>query len=145
MFEVDLRLNVAAELQPDGKRSNNYEWYGFRGMIVSRSPEGKPTYLRGVAINIDRRVRIQKQLFDKKKRMLREQQQQTEYCLGVIQEMNGFLATLAGHADEIISGGGTQSREEDPAYFPLGAHGRTAAGLFAQGAGQEQGLFLEPV
>lgn len=111
MFEVDLRLNVAAELQPDGKSSNNYEWYGFRGMIVSRSPEGKPTYLRGVAINIDRRVRIQKQLFDKKKRMLREQQQQTEYCLGVIQEMNGFLATLAGHADEIISGGGTQSRE----------------------------------
>ncbi|MBR0036482.1 MAG: hybrid sensor histidine kinase/response regulator [Bacteroidales bacterium] len=111
MFEVDLRLNVAAVLQPDGKSSNNYEWYGFRGKIVNRDANGKPVYLRGVAINIDRRVRVQKQLFEKKNRMLQEQRQQTEYCAGVIEEMKSFLAMLAGHADEIISGGGTQSRE----------------------------------
>ncbi len=111
MFEVDLRLNVAPELQPDGKSSNHYEWYGFRGMIVNRDAEGKPTYLRGVAINIDRRVRVQSRLLEMRNRQLQEQKQQTDYCVGVMQEVNAFLALLASHADEIISGNGAQSRE----------------------------------
>lgn len=112
MFEVDLRLNVAAELKPDGKSSGEYEWYGFRGKTVRRSPDGRPVYLRGVAINIDRRVRVQKLLLEKKEHQLQEKRQQTESCLGVMQEFYTFLASLAGHAGSIISGGADESREE---------------------------------
>ena len=67
MFEVDLRLNVASELMPDGKAaSGKYEWFGFRGKTVTRDRLGRPTYVRGVAINLDERYRAQLKLISKK-------------------------------------------------------------------------------
>ena len=99
MFEVDLRLNVAAELSPEGKSSGQYEWYGFRGKIVRRDENGKPAYMRGVAINIDHRVKVQQKLIATKERQIQTQRQHTEYCLGVMQEFKAFITTLASQAD----------------------------------------------
>ena len=112
MFEVDLRLNVAAELSPEGKSSGQYEWYGFRGKIVRRDENGKPAYLRGVAINIDHRVKVQQKLIATKERQIQTQRQHTEYCLGVMQEFKAFITTLASQADSLITGESTGSREE---------------------------------
>ncbi len=112
MFEVDLRINVADELTPGGKSSGQYEWFGFRGKIVRRSENGKPTYLRGVAINIDHRVKVQAKLISNKERHLQNQRQHTEYCLGVMQEFSTFLSTMASHADSIITGEMSGTREE---------------------------------
>lgn len=112
MFEVDLRINVADELTPGGKSSGQYEWFGFRGKIIRRNEKGKPTYLRGVAINIDHRVKVQTKLISNKERHLQNQRQHTEYCLGVMQEFSTFLSNMAGHADSIITGESTGTREE---------------------------------
>ena len=112
MFEVDIRLNVAAELMPDGKSSGKYEWYGFRGKTVKRDEKGNPTHCRGVAINIDRRVRAQKKLLSNKDRLLQNEKQHTEYCANVMQEVSSFIATLASHADDIITGNIEVTREE---------------------------------
>ena len=112
MFEVDIRLNVAAELTPGGKSSGQYEWYGFRGKIVRRDEKGKPAYLRGVAINIDHRVRVQMKLLSTKDRQIQTQRQHVEYCLGVMQEFKAFISNLASHADGIITGEMTGTREE---------------------------------
>ena len=112
MFEVDIRLNVAAELTPEGKSSGQYEWYGFRGKIVRRDENGKPAYLRGVAINIDHRVKVQMKLISNKNRQIQTQKHHTEYCLGVMQEFKAFISNLASHADSLITGEITGSREE---------------------------------
>ncbi len=112
MFEVDLRLNVAAELKPDGTSSGQYEWYGFRGKIVRRDEQGKPAYLRGVAINIDHRVKVQMKLLSTKDRQIQTQRQHVEYCLGVMQEFKAFISNLASHADGIITGEMQGTREE---------------------------------
>ncbi|MBQ0057611.1 MAG: response regulator [Bacteroidales bacterium] len=112
MFEVDIRLNVAAELMPDGKSSGKYEWYGFRGKTVRRDEKGNPVYCRGVAINIDRRVRVQKKLLANKDRLLQQEKQHTEYCANVMQEVSQFIATMASYADGIITGEMEGTREE---------------------------------
>jgi len=112
MFEVDLRINVADELTPGGKSSGQYEWFGFRGKIIRRDEKGKPTYLRGVAINIDHRVKVQSKLISNKERHLQNQRQHTEYCLGVMQEFSTFLSNMASHADSIITGETSGTREE---------------------------------
>lgn len=103
MFEVDLRLNVAAELMPDGKDpSGKYEWYGFRGKTVRRDKLGRPTYVRGVAINLDERYRAQKKLISQKERQLQKALQKTDYCKGVMQEVGAFLRTMAESANTFI-------------------------------------------
>ncbi|MBP5716459.1 MAG: hypothetical protein J6W69_05020 [Bacteroidales bacterium] len=103
MFEVDLRINVADALAPDGKSSGEYEWFGFRGKIVRRDDKGKPIYLRGVAINIDHRVKVQAKFIANKERQIQEQRQHTKYCLGVMQEFNVFLSNVASRANSLIS------------------------------------------
>ncbi len=103
MFEVDLRLNVAAELMPDGKDpSGKYEWYGFRGKTVRRDKLGRPTYVRGVAINLDERYRAQRKLISQKEHQLQSTRQKTDYCVGVMQEMGVFLRSLAESANTFI-------------------------------------------
>ncbi len=109
MFEVDLRLNVAAELMPDGKTpSGKYEWYGFRGKTITRDRLGRPTYVRGVAINLDERYRAQLKLLNQKERHLKSAKQKNDYCTGVMQEMSTFLRSLAENANKIID------RDDDP-------------------------------
>ena len=103
MFEVDLRLNVADELMPDGKTaSGKYEWFGFRGKTISRDKLGRPTYVRGVAINLDERYRAQKKLISQKEYLLQNARQKTDYCAGVMQEMGTFLRSLAESANTFI-------------------------------------------
>lgn len=103
MFEVDLRINVADALAPGGKSSGEYEWFGFRGKIVRRDENGKPIYLRGVAINIDHRVKVQAKFIANKERQIQEQRQHAKYCLGVMQEFNVFLSNVASRANSLIS------------------------------------------
>ena len=103
MFEVDIRLNVAAELMPDRQSSGKYEWYGFRGKIVTRDAHGRPTYLRGIAINLDQRYRAQMKLISQKERQLQSARQQADYCTGVIQEVSTFIRNLAENADTILA------------------------------------------
>lgn len=112
MFEVDLRLNVAAELMPDGQSSGKYEWYGFRGKTVSRDRLGRPTYVRGVAINLDQRYRAQQKLIGHKERQLHNARQQADYCVGVIQEVSSFIRNLAENANSLIASGGSANDEE---------------------------------
>ncbi len=113
MFEVDLRLNVAAELMPDGKNpSGKYEWYGFRGKTVTRDKLGRPTYVRGVAINLDERYRAQRKLISQKEHQLQSARQKTDYCTGVMQEMESFLRSLAESANMFI-GKSDSSNQED--------------------------------
>jgi len=111
MFEVDIRLNVAAELKPGGQSSGNYEWYGFRGSVVRRDAKGRPTYLRGIAINLDQRYRAQKKLINQKERQLQQARQKSDYCIGVIQEVSTFIRNLAENADALISSGQMQGQE----------------------------------
>ncbi len=103
MFEVDLRLNVAAELKPDGESVGRYEWYGFRGKTLTRDRHGRPTYVRGVAINLDQRFRAQERLLDQKARQLLNARNQANYCAGVIQEVGAFIRNLAENADTLIA------------------------------------------
>lgn len=111
MFEVDLRLNVASELMPDGKTaSGKYEWFGFRGKTVSRDKLGRPTYVRGVAINLDERYRAQRKLISQKEHQLQNARQKTDYCAGVMQEMGAFLRSLAESANTFMA----KSDEGDP-------------------------------
>jgi len=104
MFEVDLRLKVAAPLMPDGQPSSGrYEWYGFRGRTIERDRLGRPTYVRGIAINVDQRYRAQSKLIGQKDRQLQKSRQQADYCAGVIQEVGVFIGTLAENANTVIS------------------------------------------
>ena len=103
MFEVDLRLNVAPELTPGGQSGGGYEWYGFRGKTLSRDRLGRPTYVRGVAINLDQRYRAQQKLIDQKIRQLQNARNQADYCAGVIQEVSTFIRNLAENADTLLA------------------------------------------
>lgn len=102
MFEVDLRLNL----------SGKYEWYGFRGKTLKRDKTGRPTYVRGVAINIDQRIKAQKKLLNRRDRHLHEEKQKTSYFSSIIQEVLGFIRNLAANADSIIVGEERGSKEE---------------------------------
>ena len=102
MFEIDLRLNL----------NGQYEWYGFRGKTLKRDKGSRPTYVRGVAINIDQRIKAQKKLLTRKDRHLLEEKQKTSYFSSVIQEVLGFIRTLASNADSIIMGDEKGSKEE---------------------------------
>jgi len=112
MFEVDLRLNVAAELMPDGVSSGHYEWYGFRGKTIRRDDRGRPTYVRGVAINIDQRIRVNKKLLASKDRLLKREEQKTAYFSDMMQEVQNFIRSLASNADSLITGADYGTREE---------------------------------
>ena len=103
MFEVDIRLNVAAELMPDGQSSGQYEWYGFRGKTVRRDEKGRPTYVRGVAINLDQRYRAQMKLLAQKDRQIQQARRQVDACASVLQEVDTFIRTLAQNADTLIA------------------------------------------
>ncbi|MBE6331914.1 MAG: response regulator [Bacteroidales bacterium] len=103
MFEVDLRLNVADVLVPGGKSSGEYEWFGFRGKIVRRDDSGKPVYLRGIAININHRVKVQAKFIATKERQIQSQRQHNKYCMGVMQEFNAFLSNVASRANSLIT------------------------------------------
>lgn len=102
MFEIDLRLNL----------NGQYEWYGFRGKTLKRDRAGRPTYVRGVAINIDQRIRAQKKLLARKDRHLMEEKQKTSYFSSIIQEVLGFIRTLVSNADSIIMGDEKGSKED---------------------------------
>lgn len=102
MFEIDLRLNL----------NGQYEWYGFRGKTLKRDKSGRPTYVRGVAINIDQRIRAQRKLLSRKDRHLQEEKQKTSYFSSIMQEVLGFIRTLASNADSIIMGDERGSRED---------------------------------
>ena len=102
MFEIDLRLNL----------NGQYEWYGFRGKTLKRDKGGRPTYVRGVAINIDQRIRAQRKLLARKDRHLQEEKQKTSYFSSIMQEVLGFIRTLASNADSIIMGDEKGSKEE---------------------------------
>lgn len=95
MFEIDLRLNIGGE----GK----FEWYGFRGKTLKRRL-GRPIYVRGVAINIDQRVRAQRKLLERKDRHLLDLKQKSQYCIGAVEEVTNFIMNLASNSDSIISG-----------------------------------------
>jgi len=112
MFEVDLRLNVAAELMPDGKSSGHYEWYGFRGKTVRRDERGRPTYVRGIAINIDQRIRVNKKLLTSKDRQLMREKEKTDFFSGMMHEVQNFMKSLASNADSLITGSDFGTREE---------------------------------
>lgn len=103
MFEVDLRLNVADELMPDGAQaSGKYEWYGFRGKTIRRDAKGQPTYVRGVAINLDQRYRAQMKLIAQKEHQIQSLRQQNDYSLGVMQEVHTFMRALVENANSLI-------------------------------------------
>lgn len=102
MFEVDLRLNL----------SGKYEWYGFRGKTLKRDKTGRPTYVRGVAINIDQRIRAQRKLLTRKDRHLQKEKQKTSYFSSIMQEVLGFIRNLAANADSLIVGNDQGSKEE---------------------------------
>ena len=102
MFEVDLRLNL----------SGQYEWYGFRGKTLKRDRNGRPTYVRGVAINIDKRIKVQQKLMTRKDRHLNEEVHKTSYFSSVMQEVLSFIRTLASNADSIIMGDEKGSKED---------------------------------
>ncbi len=112
MFEVDLRLNVAAELKPDGQSSGQYEWYGFRGRTVRRDRLGRPTYVRGIAINLDQRYRAQLKLISQKEHQLQHARQQLDYSSGIIQEVGVFIRKLAENANVLISSDGISNSED---------------------------------
>lgn len=103
MFEVDLRLNVADELMPDGTQaSGEYEWYGFRGKTIHRDAKGQPTYVRGVAINLDQRYRAQMKLIGSKEHQLQGLRHQNDYCMGLMQEVYAFMRGLAENVNSLI-------------------------------------------
>ena len=102
MFEVDIRLNLTGK----------WEWFGFRGKTLKRDKSGRPIHLRGVAINIDQRIRAQIKLLGQKEHLLQNERHKTDYCAGVMQEVVSFITSLAPAAEAIISGDSLYSREE---------------------------------
>ena len=112
MFEVDIRINVAAELKPDGQSSGEYEWYGFRGKTVKRDRMGRPTYVHGIAINLDQRYRAQLKLINQKEHQLQHARQQLDYSTGIIQEVGVFFRNLAENANLFISSDGISKSED---------------------------------
>jgi CheY-like chemotaxis protein len=102
MFEMDLRINATGA----------FEWYGFRGRTVQRDKAGNPTYIRGVAINVNNRIKIQQKLLGRRELQLQEEKQKTGYCAGVLQEVVTFIRNLASNADSIITGSASGTREE---------------------------------
>ncbi len=101
MFEVDLRLRL----------SDHYEWFVFRGKTLRRV-KGRPVYLRGVAINADRRFRTQERLLQIKNYQAESERQKTEFCASTMQEVVTILETLASNSESIISGDSILSRDE---------------------------------
>lgn len=101
MFEVDLRLRLA----------DRYEWFVFRGKTLRRV-KGRPVYLRGVAINADRRFKTQERLLQIKDYQVESERQKTEFCASTMQEVVTILETLASNSEAIISGDSLFSREE---------------------------------
>ena len=115
MFEVDIRLNLAGRPAPEegGQRHpSKWEWFGFRGKTLRRDKSGRPIHLRGVAINIDQRIRAQIKLLGQKEHLLQNERHKTDYCAGVMQEVVAFLSSLAQGAEGLISGDSLYSREE---------------------------------
>jgi CheY-like chemotaxis protein len=102
MFELDLRINA----------TGTFEWYGFRGRTVRRDRAGNPTYIRGVAINVNNRVKAQQKLLGRRELQLQEEKQKTSYCAGVLQEVVTFIRDLASNSDSIITGATSGTREE---------------------------------
>jgi CheY-like chemotaxis protein len=102
MFEMDLRINA----------TGTFEWYGFRGRTVRRDKAGNPTYIRGVAINVNNRIKVQQKLLGRRELQLQDEKQKTSYCAGVLQEVVTFIRNLASNADSIITGSASGSREE---------------------------------
>jgi CheY-like chemotaxis protein len=102
MFEMDLRINA----------TGTFEWYGFRGRTVRRDKAGNPTYIRGVAINVNNRIKVQQKLLGRRELQLQDEKQKTSYCAGVLQEVVTFIRNLASNADSIITGSATGPREE---------------------------------
>lgn len=93
MFEIDLRLNL----------NGHYEWYGFRGKTLKRDKYGRPTYLRGIAINVDSRVRVQRKLLSSKDYLLQNEKQKTDYCSVAVQEIVAYVRSMATDADAVIN------------------------------------------
>lgn len=102
MFEVDIRLNLTGK----------WEWFGFRGKTLRRDKTGRPIHLRGVAINIDQRIRAQIKLLGSKEHQLQNERHKTDYCAGVMQEVVSFISSMAQSAEAVISGDSLYSREE---------------------------------
>lgn len=102
MFEIDFRVNATGA----------FEWYGFRGRILRRDKKGSPTYIRGVAINVDNRVRVQQKFLRRKEQTLLNERQKTHYCIGALQEVVAFIRHLASSADTIITGVPSGSQAE---------------------------------
>jgi hypothetical protein len=102
MFEMDLRINA----------TGTFEWYGFRGRTVRRDKAGNPTYIRGVAINVNNRIKVQQKLLGRRELQLQDEKQKTSYCAGVLQEVVTFIRNLASNADSIITGSASGTREE---------------------------------
>lgn len=94
MFEIDLRIMHGGQGQ--------YEWYGFRGQTQKRDKMGRPTYIRGVAINVDQRVRAQRKLLARKDRNFEIEKQKSSYFSSVLQEVQSFIRTLVSNSDSII-------------------------------------------
>lgn len=101
MFEVDIRLRL----------TDHYEWFVFRGKTLRRV-KGRPVYLRGVAINADRRFKTQERLLQIKDYQVESERQKTEFCASTMQEVVTILETLASNSEAIISGDSLLSREE---------------------------------
>lgn len=102
MFEIDLRVNV----------TGTFEWYGFRGRTLKRDRLGAPAYIRGVAINVDNRVKVQQKLLKRRDMLLQSEKQKTNYCAAVLCEVVTFIRNLASNADSIITGISTGTKEE---------------------------------
>jgi CheY-like chemotaxis protein len=102
MFEMDLRINA----------TGTFEWYGFRGRTVLRDKAGNPTYIRGVAINVNNRIKVQQKLLGRRELQLQEEKQKVSYCGGVLQEVVTFIRDLASNADSIITGTASGPRED---------------------------------
>lgn len=103
MFEIDLRIAHNGQAE--------YEWYGFRGQTLKRDKVGRPTYIRGVAINVDQRIRAQRKLLARKDRNFEVEQQKSAYFSSVVHEVLAFIRTLVSNSDSII-GDDKGTREE---------------------------------
>ncbi len=93
MFELDLRINA----------TGTFEWYGFRGKVMKRDEKGNVLYLRGVAVNLNKRIKIQQKLLTRREHLLQDERQKTDYCAGVLQEVVTFMRNMAMIADSFIS------------------------------------------
>ncbi|PKK93109.1 MAG: hypothetical protein CVV61_06325 [Tenericutes bacterium HGW-Tenericutes-6] len=62
-YEVEYRIRT---------KSGEYKWYYDRGVVTSRSKDGKPLFLTGIVFDISEKKRVQEELEEKNK-LLREQ------------------------------------------------------------------------